>query len=96
MFETGLIEETRTVVAAGRRPALERLRAVGYDEALAVVDGRLVPAEAEARVNQRTRQLAKRQRTWFRHQLARVPTVRLESEGTTLPDLVQDVLGLLR
>ena len=96
MFEAGLIEETGAIVAAGRRAALERLRAVGYDEALAVIDGRLVPAEAEARVNQRTRQLAKRQRTWFRHQLGQVAIVRLESEGATLPALVEDVLGLLR
>jgi tRNA dimethylallyltransferase len=48
---------------------LRALRAVGYDEALDVLAGRLDRAAAEARTNARTRQLAKRQRTWFRHQL---------------------------
>lgn len=69
MFDEGLVEETRALVAAGHGPALERLRAIGYDEALALLAGRLARPDAEARVNLRTRQLAKRQRTWFRHQV---------------------------
>ncbi len=53
MFDAGLVEETRALVAAGRRAPLERLRAVGYDEALALLDGGLTRAAAEARVNLR-------------------------------------------
>jgi tRNA dimethylallyltransferase len=69
MFEHGLVEETRALLAGGLGAELRALRAIGYDEALALVSGKLNRAEAEARVNLRTAQLAKRQRTWFRHQV---------------------------
>jgi tRNA dimethylallyltransferase len=67
MFEHGLIEETAALVEAGKGDALRAMRAIGYAQALEVVEGR---SSREAAVNQttlRTRQLAKRQRTWFRH-----------------------------
>ena len=67
MFADGLIEETRTLLDRGVGDALRTLRAIGYDEAMDVIAGRLDRAAAEARVNRRTAQLAKRQRTWFRH-----------------------------
>jgi tRNA dimethylallyltransferase len=69
MFAGSLIEETAALRDAGREGALRRLRAIGYDEALELIEGRLDRAAAEARTDQRTRQLAKRQRTWFRHQV---------------------------
>ncbi len=95
MFDAGLLEETRALVAAGLRAPLERLRAVGYDEALALLDGRLTRAAAEAQVNLRTRQLAKRQRTWFRHQLETTGVVRIDSEASSGRDLVEAVLAQL-
>lgn len=70
MFEHGLVEETRALLAAGREAALRRLRAVGYDEALDLLAGTRTREEAELGTTERTRQLAKRQRTWFRHQVA--------------------------
>ncbi len=75
MFAGGLVEETRALREAGREEALERLRAIGYDEALALLRGDLAIAGAIDATNRRTRQLAKRQRTWFRHQVeaARLP-----------------------
>jgi tRNA dimethylallyltransferase len=69
MFDHGIVEETAALVAAGRESELRALRAVGYDEALALAAGRLDRAAAETATNLRTRQLAKRQRTWFRHQV---------------------------
>ena len=69
MFANGLVEETGDLVARGFGPALRRLRAVGYDEALALLAGNCSREHAEIRTSQRTRQLAKRQRTWFRHQV---------------------------
>ena len=70
MFAHGLVEETRSILASGLGEALRSLRAIGYEEALELIAGRLDLASAEARVNRRTVQLAKRQRTWFRHQMA--------------------------
>ena len=69
MLEAGLIEETQGLREAGLEQPLRALRAVGYDEALEVLAGRLTRAEAAASIDRRTRQLAKRQRTWFRHQV---------------------------
>ena len=68
MFDRGLIEETEALLEAGAGESLRALRAIGYDEAMEVLARRLDRVTAEARVNQRTAQLAKRQRTWFRHQ----------------------------
>ena len=43
--------------------------AIGYAEALAVADGKMTQDEAFEQIAVRTRHLAKRQFTWFRHQL---------------------------
>jgi tRNA dimethylallyltransferase len=57
---------------AGREPRLASLpiaRVHGCRELLAVHEGRLEPALAAARIAAQVRGYAKRQRTWFRHQL---------------------------
>jgi tRNA dimethylallyltransferase len=69
MFDHGLIEETRALISGGLAAALVALGAIGYDEALALEAGRMSRPEAEERTSLRTLQLAKRQRTWFRHQM---------------------------
>jgi tRNA dimethylallyltransferase len=65
MFEAGLVDETRRLVAAGYRNAAPMI-AVGYAQALAVVEGRMTEADAITDVAQKTRHYAKRQWTWFR------------------------------
>ena len=77
MWEAGLLSEVRQLVDAGRGPALRRLAAIGYDEALDVLEGLRAPGDAKAQMSLRTRQLAKRQRTWFRHQ---VEAVRVDAD----------------
>jgi tRNA dimethylallyltransferase len=93
MFAHGLIEETRAVLAAGRGEALRALRAVGYDEAIDLVEGRLDRTAAEARTSLRTRQLAKRQRTWFRN---RIEATRLDAGAMGEPALLSAALRALR
>lgn len=73
LWGAGLLDEVRGIVRAGLGEALRRLAAIGYDEALDVLEGTLEPEAAIERTTLRTRQLAKRQRTWFRHQLASEP-----------------------
>ncbi len=67
MYDGGLLEEAQSLRA---RYALSRtaLQAIGYAEAWAVLDGVCSHNEAVQRTLVRTRQLAKRQRTWFRRQ----------------------------
>lgn len=66
MLTGGLLDEARSLRAAGRTLGREASQAVGYREAFDVLDGRLSLAEALARIQTRSRQLAKRQATWFR------------------------------
>jgi len=65
LYEQGLVAETEALI--GRYgPELPLLDTIGYAEARQLLAGRLDPAEAVALTGQRTRQFAKRQRTWFR------------------------------
>ncbi len=68
MFEEGIVEEAARIFGAGS-PSETALGAIGYAEALAFSRGEMPLEQAIERVAARTRQLAKRQRTWFRHQL---------------------------
>ena len=68
MFAHGLVEEVRHLRQT--HPALSPTarHAIGYEEAAAVLDGRLTEETAIRQVTTRTRQYAKRQMTWFRNQ----------------------------
>ena len=70
MLAAGLIDETRALLARGLSPELRPLQAIGYRQALAVIAGRMTPADARRDIVQATLRYAKRQRTWFRHQAA--------------------------
>ena len=65
MFAGGLLDETRAAVAAGGIGPTAA-QAAGYAEALACLRGEFTEQEAITRTARRTRQLAKRQRTWLR------------------------------
>lgn len=65
MFHRGLVEEVRTLVSQGFKDS-SPMRAVGYVQALAVVEGRQSLLAAIKETAQKTRHYAKRQWTWFR------------------------------
>jgi tRNA dimethylallyltransferase len=67
MYAHGLIEEARGLAGLGLSVTAEK--AIGYAEAFAVLRGEMTEAQAKERTVIRTRQLAKRQMTWFRTQL---------------------------
>ena len=65
LYGQGLVAETEALI--GRYgPELPLLDTIGYAEARQLLAGTLTEAEAGALTQQRTRQFAKRQRTWFR------------------------------
>ena len=65
LYGQGLVAETAALI--GRYgPELPLLDTIGYAEARQLLAGTLTDAEAGALTQQRTRQFAKRQRTWFR------------------------------
>jgi tRNA dimethylallyltransferase len=67
MFARGLLEEVRALVAR-HGPDLRPLRAIGYRQALAHLQGTLDEARARHDMVADTMRYAKRQMTWFRHQ----------------------------
>jgi tRNA dimethylallyltransferase len=65
MFDAGLVDETRALVALGLREGRTASRAVGYAQALAVLDGTTTLEDAVADTALRTRRLVRRQESWF-------------------------------
>jgi tRNA dimethylallyltransferase len=65
MFEAGLVDETRALVDVGLRQGRTASRAVGYAQALAVIDGTSTLEDAVADTALRTRRLVRRQESWF-------------------------------
>jgi tRNA dimethylallyltransferase len=66
MFAAGLVEEVRRLVSADRPLSRTARQAVGYREVIEHLEGRHSLAETIELVTRHTRQLAKRQATWFR------------------------------
>ena len=66
MWAAGLLDEVRGLAAAGLREGRTASRALGYQQALAQLDGDLTEAEAKAQTTQATRRFVRRQRSWFR------------------------------
>lgn len=67
MYAGGLLEEARGLI--GLKLSSTAQHAIGYAEAFAVLRGEMTESKAKEKTIVRTRQLAKRQMTWFRHQL---------------------------
>ena len=88
MFDGGLLEETEQLLAAGLAEGRTASRAVGYAQAIAVVEGRMNREEAQEATAVATRQLARRQEKWFR----RDPRVQWFTPG---PNLAEQVVALL-
>jgi tRNA dimethylallyltransferase len=65
MFEAGWDEEVRRLLGGGLSPEANAFQAIGYREVAEYVAGRADLADVEARIVAETRQLAKRQGTWF-------------------------------
>jgi tRNA dimethylallyltransferase len=65
MIEDGLIDETQKI-AEKYGENIEPLNTVGYREALKYLRSELSLAQMEEQINIKTRQLAKRQMTWFK------------------------------
>jgi tRNA dimethylallyltransferase len=69
MFASGLLEEVQGLLDSGTSFSPTAAQAIGYREALGVLDGRLSRDEAVEQTALRTRQLVKKQLTWFRNKM---------------------------
>jgi tRNA dimethylallyltransferase len=68
MFESGLLDEVRSLLASGVSRAAKPFETLGYKQALAGLEGRMTTAEALVSAQMETRRYAKRQMTWFRRE----------------------------
>ncbi len=69
MVEAGALAEVEALLARRLDPALPAMKALGVPELAAHLEGGLDLDAAVARATQATRHYAKRQLTWFRHQM---------------------------
>ena len=65
MWDRGLLDETRALVGRGIRTGVTARRAVGYAEALGLLDGQLTEDAAREATARNTRRLARKQLKWF-------------------------------
>lgn len=97
MLEAGGLDEVRAVDALGLDPQLPAMKALGLPELRRHIRGELDLAQAIAAAQQATRRYAKRQATWFRHQMADAQV--LEAQGTPAQlseSLVAAICNLIR
>ncbi|MDB4885154.1 MAG: tRNA dimethylallyltransferase [Gemmatimonadetes bacterium] len=88
MFAAGWDEEVRTLMATVPEDA-PAWNASGYGAVRAMVRGELTMEQAMERVIVETRQYAKRQRTWFRHQLGGAEVVRMDVQQASAGDALR-------
>lgn len=69
MAEQGALEEVRALLAMRLAPAMPAMKAIGVREFAAVLEGASTLGAALEAASAATRRYAKRQSTWFRHQL---------------------------
>jgi tRNA dimethylallyltransferase len=93
LYALGLVEET-AALRDRYGSDCPLLRTIGYGEAGRLLDGELNPAEALALSERRTRQYAKRQRTWFRRQ--HQPLWLAQSDGVAGQPLLASALSAVR
>jgi tRNA dimethylallyltransferase len=84
MLAAGWVEEVRRLLAAGVDAAAPGLDAVGYREIVRHLRGGLAAEHLASAISASTRRYAKRQETWFRHQLGRAGLITLDA--TESPD----------
>ena len=68
MKEAGLLEEVQKLQQQGLHEGYTSMKGIGYKEILAYLDGRITLEGALELIKKRSRNYAKRQLTWFRHQ----------------------------
>ncbi len=78
MFEAGLLDEVRRLMASGYGPELPALSAIGYRECARVIRGEMSVEQAKAEMRRATRTYVRRQANWFKES---DPTIRWFEAG---------------
>jgi tRNA dimethylallyltransferase len=91
MFASGLVEETARLLGVSDAASIKTLGALGYRQAVSVLQGKLGREDAVKATQLATRHYAKRQLTWFRRE---ADTVWFEGFGDD-PDVQRRVMHTL-
>jgi tRNA dimethylallyltransferase len=94
MIDAGLVEEVRTLLQAGYDETAPAMNATGYIEMIPYVRGERTLASAVEEIKNRSRAYARRQLTWYRHQLP-PDTVRLDG-SRPLQELADEIVERFR
>jgi tRNA dimethylallyltransferase len=89
MWEAGLVDEVRALVAEGLAEGRTASRALGYAQVLRFLDGEWTEEQARAETVRATRRFARRQESWFRRD-PRVVWLPFDA-----PDLIGRALALV-
>ena len=93
MFDGGLEQEVRDMLRGGEVSVLAKpFESLGYRQALALVEGKMLREESIRSTQMETRRYAKRQRTWFR----RDPEIKWFAGFGNDPDIQKDVVEYVR
>jgi tRNA dimethylallyltransferase len=66
MFDQGLLDEVRALIAQGLLEGTTAQRAIGYAQTIALIDGEISQSQAIDETIVATRQYVRRQETWFK------------------------------
>ena len=66
MFENGLLDEVKGLLAKGYSPDLPPMSAIGYRECVGVIEGQLSIEQAKVEMRRATRIFVRRQSNWFK------------------------------
>lgn len=92
MIQEGLLDEVKKLYDDGIFP-----HAIGYQELVPYFDGAITLESAIEDIKKNTRHLAKRQETWFRHQMdSHFYIVDLDNIDNTISNIIKDVDGWLK
>jgi tRNA dimethylallyltransferase len=68
MFDGGLVDEVRSILARGYPPTVKPFESHGYRQVVQMLNGELTVKQAVFYMQRNTRRYAKRQMTWFRQE----------------------------
>jgi len=88
MFRAGLEDEVRGLLN-NYHEGLAAMQGIGYKETVKLIKGEYTLPEAISAIQQSTRNYAKRQETWFRHQASAAQM--LNAEGKTPSEIAKEI-----
>ena len=95
MVDAGAVEEARALAALGLSPELPAMKAHGVPELMRYLAGDISLEEASRQATSATRQYAKRQVTWLRHQSEKDYVLEQQFNGSFTPAIVNKIRQFL-